>query len=305
MTPRTSTTDPDAMTARPVKKPAPRSPAVYVSTNARPRRGAPAGNPPSSACSPAAPRPSPPLTTCIPPHDTVRLLCAAVLAVHDGAATADAILDDLLPDAPSRKAPGRLYTYVSDLRGALRRTGSPGTYLTHPGHRYVLNPDTVEVDLWRLRAALRDAARTADPQTRVASLRCAVTTYRGPLAADADYDWIEPYREAVRQQALDAYLALAEALAGSPAEQLTVLNTAIRHNPYTEALYQQAMRAHAALGHADAISNLRHALTKALTEIDAAPSDDTLALADQLITQAQQPGRSTVPAAAPSDGAAA
>jgi hypothetical protein len=45
MTARTSTNDPDAMTARPVKTPVPTSSAVYVSTNARPRRGAPGWQP--------------------------------------------------------------------------------------------------------------------------------------------------------------------------------------------------------------------------------------------------------------------
>jgi hypothetical protein len=52
----------------------------------------------------------------------------AYLAVHDGAASAEAILDDVLPDAPASKAPGRLYTYISDLRTILRRTGQ----LHHP-----------------------------------------------------------------------------------------------------------------------------------------------------------------------------
>jgi DNA-binding SARP family transcriptional activator len=111
----------------------------------------------------------------------------------------------------------------------------------------------------------------------------------------------------VRQQALDAFLALADALAGSPAEQVTVLDAAIRHNPYTEELYQHAMRARAALGHLDAIRTLRRALTRTLGEIDAEPSDDTIALADQLVAQVQRPGRrpDLRPAPRPGDGAAA
>ncbi|MGW0218749.1 BTAD domain-containing putative transcriptional regulator [Micromonospora chokoriensis] len=246
----------------------------------------------------------------VPPGPTLRkksLELLVYLAVHDGAASAEAILDDLLPDAPANKAPGRLYTYVSDLRNIMRRTAGRGTYLTHPHQRYVLNRDAVDVDLWRMRAAIRDANQATDPAERLAALRRAVDSYRGHLADGADYEWIEPYREAVRQQALDAYLALVDALAGDPAEQLTVLDAAIGHNPYAEELYQQAMRARAALGHLDAIRSLRRSLTRALGEIDAEPSDDTITLADQLVAQVQRPAPrpDLRPAPRPDDGAAA
>ncbi|SCG59819.1 BTAD domain-containing putative transcriptional regulator [Micromonospora halophytica] len=246
----------------------------------------------------------------VPPGPTLRkksLEVLVYLAVHDGDASAEAILDDLLPDAPANKAPGRLYTYVSDLRTIMRRTAGRGTYLTHPHQRYVLNRDAVDVDLWRMRAAIRDANQATDPTERLAALRRAVDTYRGHLADGADYEWIEPYREAVRQQALDAYLALADALTDNPAAQLTVLDAAIGHNPYAEELYQQAMRARAALGHLDAIRSLRRSLTRALGEIDAEPSDDTIALADELVAQVQRPARrpDLRPAPRPGDGAAA
>ncbi|WP_432844320.1 BTAD domain-containing putative transcriptional regulator [Dactylosporangium sp. CA-092794] len=246
----------------------------------------------------------------VPPGPTLRKKSAEVLvylAVHDGDASAEAILDDVMPDAPSKKAPGRLYTYVSNLRTVMRHTGGRGTYITHPGQRYVLNTDAVDVDLWRMRAAIRDADQATDPQDRLAALRRAVDTYGGPLADGADYEWIEPYREAVRVQALDAFLALAEALADKPAEQIAVVEAAIRHNPYTEQLYQQAMRARATLGHLDAIRTLRRTLTRALGDIDAEPSDETIALADELVAQAQRAGRRPElrPAPRPGDGAAA
>ncbi|SCL32908.1 transcriptional activator domain-containing protein [Micromonospora aurantiaca] len=173
----------------------------------------------------------PPSITAPASHPPLRAKALEVLvylAVHDGEATVDAILDDLLPDAPTSKAPGRLYTYVSNLRAVMRHTGGPGDYLTHPQNRYTLNPALVDVDLWRMRAAIRDAERATDPQARIAALRRAVDTYRGHLADGVDYEWIEPYREAVRQQALDTYLALADALADHPAHQLTVLDEAIR-----------------------------------------------------------------------------
>jgi DNA-binding SARP family transcriptional activator len=211
------------------------------------------------------------------------------LAVQDGAAAVENILDDLLPDAPASKAVHRLHTYISDLRAVLRHNAGPGTYITHPGHRYVLNPDRFDIDLWHMRAALRDA-RTADTdQTRIAALRRAFDAYSGPLAGGCDYEWIEPYREGVRRQALDASLALGELLAEQPADQLTVLETAMDHHPYAEPLYQAAMRAHAALGQLDAVRGLRRTLTRRLAEIDAEPGNDSLSLADELVTALQRP----------------
>jgi DNA-binding SARP family transcriptional activator len=246
----------------------------------------------------------------VPPGPTLRKKSVEVLvylAVHDGDASAETILDDVMPDAPANKAPRRLYTYVSNLRTVMRHTGGRGAYIGNRDQRYILNPDAIDIDLWRMRAAIRDADRATDPAERLAALRRAVDTYGGHLAEGADYEWIEPYREAVRTQALDAYLALAEALADKPAEQVSVLEAAIRHNPYAEELYQQAMRARAALGHLDAIRTLRRTLTRALGEIDAEPSDETIALADELVAQAQRPGRrpDLRPAPRPGDGAAA
>ncbi|MFI7543765.1 BTAD domain-containing putative transcriptional regulator [Actinoplanes sp. NPDC049599] len=210
------------------------------------------------------------------------------LAVHDGSATTEAILDDLLPDAPASKAPERLYTYVSDLRAVMRRIGGPATYLTHPHRRYTLNPDTIDIDLWRMRAAIREAHHATDPQQRIDALHRAVDAYSGPLADGADYEWAEPYREAIRQQALDAHLALADALTEAPAAQIRVLEAAIGHSPCNEQLYRQAMRAHAALGHTDAIRTLRRALDRALADIETEPTDDTVALTDQLIAGLQR-----------------
>lgn len=203
------------------------------------------------------------------------------LTVHDGEATQDAILDDLLPDAPAAKAPHRLHTYVSALRKALTRTGGPGTYLTHPTHRYALNRQHIDTDLWRMRAALRDAAQAASDAARLDALRRAVDAYGGPLADGFDYEWIEAHREGIRRQALDAHLALATTTP-DPHEALTVLQAAIRHDPYAEPLYQQAMRAQTALGHLGEVHALRRSLTRRLAEIDAEPSEDTLALADHL-----------------------
>ncbi|WP_245828532.1 BTAD domain-containing putative transcriptional regulator [Micromonospora avicenniae] len=226
------------------------------------------------------------------------------LAACDGDASTEAILDDLLPDAPASKAMHRLHTYISDLRAVLRHNAGPGTYLTRTHHRYQLNTDRFNLDLWRMRAAIRAADTAGSHTERAEALRRAVATYR-PLADGCDYEWLEPHRHAVQREALDAATALLEELADQPAEQAAVCETALPHHPYAEVLYQQAMRAHARLGNLDTIRALRRTLTRRLAEIDAEVSDDTLALADRLATDLRQPRRSPRNPRPSDDGASA
>ncbi|ROO62987.1 transcriptional activator [Micromonospora sp. Llam0] len=203
------------------------------------------------------------------------------LIARDGGATVDAMKEDLVPDATVSKAPHRIHTYVYALRLALKRTGGRATYITHPRHRYLLNRDTLDVDLWRMREALADAG-TATGDARIAALRRAVATYHGPFADGTRYEWAEPYREAIRRQALDAHLTLADALRDQPDEALTVLDAAIAHDPYAEQLYQAAMRRHADLNDIDAITARLTELTRRLEELDVEPTDDTSELAATL-----------------------
>ncbi|MFY1674032.1 BTAD domain-containing putative transcriptional regulator [Plantactinospora sp. WMMB334] len=224
-------------------------------------------------------------------------LLVYLIAARDGAATVDAMKEDLVPDATVSKAPNRIHTYVYALRQALRRTGGQATYISHPRHRYVLNRDALDVDLWRMRDALA-VAETATGAQRVAALRLAVAAYRGPFAEHANYEWAEPYREAIRRQALDAHLALADTLGDQPDEALTVLDKAIDHDPYAEELYRAAMRRHADLNDIDAITDRLAELTRRLEELDTEPSDETSELARALTNDVRRHARRKPGAAA-------
>lgn len=233
----------------------------------------------------------PPAIADAPPGERLRPQAVELLvylAVRGGAASQDAVLEDLLPDAPQRKAPHRLHTYIYNLRRICRLIGGPGSYVQHPHGRYVLNPDAFDLDLWRLRDGIAEATKATDAKTRVAALRRAVAAYTGPLAEGRSYEWIEPYREAVRLQAVDAALALADALTDDPDQAVDVLTAAIGHHPYTEALYQAAMRAHARRGDADAIRTLLRTLASRLNDLDTEPDDETITLADQCLAEAKQ-----------------
>jgi len=185
---------------------------------------------------------------------------------------------------------------VSNLRASLSRAGGKASYVASPAQNYALNRDALDVDLWRMQDAIAAADKAGDPLARLAALRAAVTCRPGPLAEGRDYEWAEPFREAVRQQAVDAHLALVAAVGDDdPGEAVTVLRAAIGHDPYNEPLYQQAMGLCARLGDIDGIRDLRRNLIRRMAEIDTEPSEDTIALADRLVTDLQRRPRGPSP----------
>lgn len=89
---------------------------------------------------------------------------------------------------PTRRAAGPRtgYTPTCPRCGrVLRRTGGPADHLIRSGPRYRLNHDVLDVDLWRMRDALREAEHADEPEVRVAALHRAVGCYRGELAVVA------------------------------------------------------------------------------------------------------------------------
>lgn len=211
------------------------------------------------------------------------------LVARGGSAHQDEIFEDLMPEAPLRRAPHRLNTYLYNLRLICKHIGGDGTYVRTEQKRYTLNRDAFDLDLWQMNDAITDAAAADDPQQRVQALHRAVTAYTGDLADGHDYLWAESYREAIRRRHLDAVLILAETLTtdtvNEPRAALTVLTDAMTHHPYCEELTRAAMRIHANLGEAEAIRAAHRNLARRLDDIDAEPDDATVELADELLTR--------------------
>jgi DNA-binding SARP family transcriptional activator len=218
------------------------------------------------------------------------------LVAVGGQAPQHQVIADVLPNELRSRARHRLNTYVSNLRASLCRAGGKASYVASPARNYALNRGALDVDLWRMRDAIAVAEGSADPVTRLAALRAAVGCYLGALAEGRDYEWAEPFREAVRQQAVDAHLALVAVVGDDdPAEAVAVLRAAIGHDPYNELLYQQAMGLCARLGDVDGIRELRRNVTWRMAEIDTEPSEDTVALADRLVTDLRRRPRGPSP----------
>jgi DNA-binding SARP family transcriptional activator len=211
---------------------------------------------------------------------------AVYLACHPGGKATREIGEYLCPEARLREADQRVHTYASNLRHVLTRAGAPhkDAYLIRDAARYRLDPATVEVDLWQLRDLLHQAD-VASGSIRRGVLEQACDLYAAPLADGCNYDWIEPHRQQARQLATRAHLQLAEdLLPEDPQRASDLLDQAIGYDRYNEALYRAAMHTRHALGDHDGIRNLLRALTRALADLGAEPSDDTIELFNRLGT---------------------
>jgi DNA-binding SARP family transcriptional activator len=227
----------------------------------------------------------PPPPAAAPPWRPQARELLAYLICHPRGVAEHILFEDVLGDVPGSKVRSRLNTYVYNLHQQLRAVGGPGAYITHTPHGTVMiDPNRVDSDLWHLHRYLHDAATATDTDHRITELRAAVAAYTGPLAADHDYYWIPPIREATRRQAIDAHLNLAELLTHTdPAAAATVIEQAIAHDPYNETLYQHGMRLHAAQHAFPAVAALRNRLVRELADIGTTPTPDTLHLADDLL----------------------
>ncbi|WP_262013673.1 LysM peptidoglycan-binding domain-containing protein [Micromonospora sp. Mcm103] len=210
---------------------------------------------------------------------------AVFLACHpDGVTTRD-IGEYLEPDARLSQADQRVHTNASNLRHVLGRAGDAETknaYVIKTAGRYRLDPTTVDVDVWTLRDLMRRATIATGPR-RHELLTAACELYDAPLAEGQDYDWLQPHRETVRRWCTEAHLLLADdLLKPDPQAASDLLNKAIVLDRYNEALYTKAIHARHALGDADGIRTLLRALTRVLADLDAEPSEDTIALAARL-----------------------
>ncbi|MEW2330622.1 hypothetical protein AB0880_22745 [Micromonospora chersina] len=191
------------------------------------------------------------------------------LAMHPEGATTTDLVQTIWPGLPAHTVTGRLYTTLSDLRASIR-TATGATVLGHTDDRYHLNPDRVDVDLWRLHAAAHHAATVlTDPAP---AWQTVIDTYTGDLAAGHTWAWIDPPREATRRLVLDAY-ASAAAAQTDPHHRLRILQDAIRVDPYNQTLHQLAADQLNALGDADAAARLLDGYQRRLQLAGIAASD--------------------------------
>jgi DNA-binding SARP family transcriptional activator len=104
------------------------------------------------------------------------------------------------------------------------------------------------------------------------------------------YEWIEPEREALHRQAVEALIHLAGLYeAGETERSLTVLERARTLDRYAEEVYQRIMTLQARLGRTDAVRRTYRLLETSLEELDVDPSQETQQLLWRLLRSQDRP----------------
>ncbi|GAA4101030.1 hypothetical protein GCM10022214_78210 [Actinomadura miaoliensis] len=212
------------------------------------------------------------------------------LAVHADGASRDAITAALWPDVDHKHAVMRFHALLHDSRRALKRATRlvDENFIVLSADRYRLNPELVGVDLWRFHTALHRASQADDDQIQAALLQQAADTYVGHLAAEGSYEqayeWIEPEREALRRQAVEALVHLATLYERQDSERaLVVLERARTLDRYAEEIYQRIMTLQAKLGRPDAVRRTFRLLETSLEDLAVDPSEETQQLLWRLL----------------------
>lgn len=159
------------------------------------------------------------------------------LAAHPAGATTHQLVSAFWPQLLPHTITGRLYTTVSELRRDLAAVGAPAL-VERDGDHYRLDPEVAAVDLWQLRQLADAAAVTPGPDARWAALHRVVAAYIGELAAGQRWPWLDPPREQVRRQVIDAYTALAAD--APPDEVLDLYRAALQVEPLNADLHRRA-----------------------------------------------------------------
>ena len=269
-----------------------------------PTTDAPDNNDPGAK--PALPPAAPPTTTTPPLHfqvlgplhlihrttDPVDLInvmaprqreILVYLALHRDGCRRESLAAALWPDAPPDRPHNSFHATLSQLRRALRAAAQDtlaGLVVNDGGH-YKLDPTLATVDLWQLHDALT-AHRQAPTPSKVVALQQIAELYRGDLADGITADWLDPTREALRREVLDAFSLTIRTVHDNPDQVLTLLEQARQMDPYNEAIYRDLMRTQARLGQFDTIPRTLNLLTTALGDLHEQPNPSTAALAASL-----------------------
>jgi DNA-binding SARP family transcriptional activator len=205
------------------------------------------------------------------------------LALHPQGARREVLNEAVWPDSRPPRPYNSFHNTLSTLRRALADAadGQTGNLVLNEDGRYRLSDELLDVDFWQLQRVLQ-MQRPPDEHGS-AGLRGAVELYRGDLAEDLLAQWIEPFRESVRRDVLDALGALIRADGDiAPETALVLLERARKLDQYNEGVYRDIIRMQARLGQYAAIPRTVTLLTTTLTEIDQQVSAETLNLADFL-----------------------
>lgn len=221
----------------------------------------------------------------------VELLLAVLLSRADQLVTTSAILAELWPERPPRRAVAGLHVYVSQLRKFLHRPDRAGSpIVTHKaGYQLVLGADELDADIFlRLARLGREHAAAGRLAQAEDCLRRALGLWRGPLFGDLKRGQrLGAYAVWLTQEKLDWVELLIDVRLGLGAHRAVVskLYGLIAEYPLRESFYRQLMLAlYRSERQAEALSVYQRAWHVLDTELGVAPCRSLQRLHSDILT---------------------
>ncbi|HET6287561.1 MAG TPA: AfsR/SARP family transcriptional regulator, partial [Amycolatopsis sp.] len=191
-------------------------------------------------------------------------------------------LGELISSVWGESAPasvtGSVHTYVSGLRGAIRKAGGDAhEVLRSSGSRYVLRLDRESLDVHRFEqdaAAARRLLAHADQRGAAARLTTALGLWRGEAYSGVPGPFAEAERVRLTELQLTATELRAAALLGlgDHRELVAELTALVRRHPLRESLHEALMRAlHAGGRQIEALTAYREARRTLRDELGVEP----------------------------------
>jgi DNA-binding SARP family transcriptional activator len=191
-----------------------------------------------------------------------------------------ALIEDLWPGDPPRRAAGSVRTFVSALRAALGAAHPIAT--AGPGYAFRGLPDSV--DAWRFEAVV---ARSGPHPGAIGPLEQALGWWRGPAFADfPDAAWARAERGRLTELRLQAVeqLARARLAAGRPEPAVPDLDAHVTDHPWREdGWWLLALALYRSDRPGDALAVLRRARARLVEELGTDPGPRLAALETDIL----------------------
>ncbi|PSK89943.1 transcriptional activator [Murinocardiopsis flavida] len=193
---------------------------------------------------------------------------AAYLATRPDGVRMERAIEDMWPGENAARATRRFHDATSALRTALRPfLGEQSPAVLHENDLYRLNPESVDVDLRHMEAALSTAE--GDTREEAAKALAPILEHYGDFAEEAGYAWAEEPRSRLRRRLIDAAVRCADQCGHDAARALLARAAVI--DPHHEPVHLELIRLHLDTGDTRAAAEVYQAHKDALHEIGVEP----------------------------------
>lgn len=146
-------------------------------------------------------------------HARQRAVLAVLLLGLGRVVPVSELIDRVWGDDPPVSARNVLYGYVARLRAVVAGAGDPAVTLSRQRGGYRLDAGWDQVDLYRFRRLVAEAAAAGGDDDRAgAPLAAALALWRGPALAGMDSPWLNGMRESLELQRRAAVLDLGDVM---------------------------------------------------------------------------------------------